>query len=77
MLSIYCGKKHYIRICVFLLRTSSTFSFLYPSFSQVHIAMLSKLFEGFLDDGPQYVLKLVVVVLTGIGLGTEKGRNCN
>jgi hypothetical protein len=39
--------------------------------------MLSKLFEGFLDDGPQYVLKLVVVVLTGIGLGTEKGRNCN
>ncbi len=34
--------------------------------------MLSKLFEGFLDDGPQYVLKLVIVVLTGIGLSTEK-----
>eukprot|EP00095_Tigriopus_kingsejongensis_P007483 maker-scaffold580_size130538-snap-gene-0.24 protein:Tk07483 transcript:maker-scaffold580_size130538-snap-gene-0.24-mRNA-1 annotation:"xk-related protein" len=27
-----------------------------------HLAALAKLFEGFLDDGPQFVLKLIVVV---------------
>ena len=26
---------------------------------KVHIAMLAKLFEGFLDDGPQYVTSLL------------------
>ena len=36
------------------------------------LAVLSKLFEGFLDDGPQFVLRLVVVVLFGIGIGHEK-----
>ena len=38
-----------------------------------HLARLAKLFEGFLDDGPQFVIKLVVVVLYGIGIGKEKG----
>ena len=36
------------------------------------MAVLSKLFEGFLDDGPQFVLRLVVVVLFGIGIGQDK-----
>ena len=40
---------------------------------RAHLASLAKLFEGFLDDGPQFVLKLVVVVLYGIGLSKEKG----
>ena len=31
------------------------------------LAVLSKLFEGFLDDGPQFVLRLVIVVLVGVG----------
>lgn len=35
------------------------------------LASLAKLMEGFLDDGPQFVLKLVVVVLYGIGLSTD------
>lgn len=38
-----------------------------------HLARLAKLFEGFLDDGPQFVLKLVVVVLYGVGLSDEDG----
>ena len=38
------------------------------------MAILSKLFEGFLDDGPQFVLRLVVVVLFGIGTKNEKGK---
>ncbi len=37
------------------------------------MAILSKLFEGFLDDGPQFVLRLVIVVLYGIGTGKDKG----
>lgn len=36
------------------------------------LAIMSKLFEGFLDDGPQFVLRLVVVVLFGIGIGQDK-----
>ena len=39
------------------------------------MAVLSKLFEGFLDDGPQFVLRLVVVVLFGIGIGQDKGES--
>ena len=39
------------------------------------LAVLSKLFEGFLDDGPQFVLRLVVVVLFGIGIGQDKGES--
>ena len=38
------------------------------------MAILSKLFEGFLDDGPQFVLRLVIVVLFGIGTKNEKGK---
>ncbi len=38
------------------------------------LALLSKLFEGFLDDGPQFVLRVVVVVLFGIGIGQEKRK---
>ena len=30
---------------------------------------MTKMFEGFLDDGPQFVLRLVVVVLFGIHIG--------
>ena len=37
------------------------------------MALMAKLFEGFLDDGPQFVLRLVVVVLYGIGIGTDRG----
>ncbi|CAB4056540.1 unnamed protein product [Lepeophtheirus salmonis] len=32
-----------------------------------------KLLEGFMDDGPQFVLKLIIVTLYEIGLGREKG----
>ena len=38
-------------------------------------AVLAKLFEGFLDDGPQFVLRLVVVVLFGIGTGKDGGEH--
>lgn len=31
------------------------------------LAILSKLLGGFLDDGPQFVLRLIIVVLFGIG----------
>ena len=31
------------------------------------LAILSKLLGGFLDDGPQFVIRVVVVVLFGIG----------
>ena len=51
-----------IALCVYSLVTSR----------RLHIASLAKLFEGFLDDGPQFVLKLVVVVLYGIGLSVER-----
>jgi hypothetical protein len=34
---------------------------------------MSKLFEGFLDDGPQFVIRLVIVVLFGFGMGKDKG----
>ncbi len=40
---------------------------------RVQLAALSRLFEGFLDDGPQFVIRVVVVVLYKIGLGTDKG----
>lgn len=33
---------------------------------------MTKMFEGFLDDGPQFVLRLVVVVLFGIHIGQGK-----
>lgn len=36
------------------------------------LAILSKLFEGFLDDGPQFVLRLVVFVLYGVGMSKDK-----
>jgi hypothetical protein len=35
---------------------------------------LSKVFEGFLDDGPQFVLRLVVFVLHGIGKENDRGN---
>ena len=35
---------------------------------------MAKLFEGFLDDGPQFVLRLVVFVLYGVGAGRERGE---
>ena len=38
------------------------------------LAVMTKLFEGFLDDGPQFVLRLVVVVLFGIHIGQGKGN---
>ena len=31
------------------------------------LAIMSKLLGGFLDDGPQFVIRVVVVVLFGIG----------
>ena len=31
------------------------------------LPILLKLFEGFLDDGPQFVLRLIVFVLYGVG----------
>ncbi|TRY76978.1 hypothetical protein TCAL_12031 [Tigriopus californicus] len=37
-----------------------------------HLAALAKLFEGFLDDGPQFVIKLIVVVFYRIGIGKDK-----
>ena len=37
--------------------------------------LLSKLFEGFLDDGPQFVLKLIIVVLYGIKEEEEEDGN--
>ncbi len=36
------------------------------------LAALAKMLEGFLDDGPQFVLRLIIVVLYDIGLGTDK-----
>ncbi len=35
------------------------------------LASLAKLLEGLLDDGPQFVLRLVIVVLYDIGLGRD------
>ena len=52
-----------IVLCIYTLTTGG---------KRLHVAALAKLFEGFLDDGPQFVLKLVVVVLYGIGLSSEK-----
>ena len=31
------------------------------------LAIMAKLLAGFLDDGPQFVIRVVVVVLFGIG----------
>ena len=43
---------------------------LYTGQSQtLELAVMTKMFEGFLDDGPQFVLRLVVVVLFGIHIG--------
>ena len=38
---------------------------------------MAKLFEGFLDDGPQFVLRLVVFVLYGVGQASDKGKSFN
>ena len=38
---------------------------------------MAKLFEGFLDDGPQFVLRLVVFVLYGVGQASDKGKPFN
>ena len=39
------------------------------------LPILAKYLEGFLDDGPQFVLRLIVFVLYGLGReGLDKGR---
>ena len=39
------------------------------------LPILAKYLEGFLDDGPQFVLRLIVFVLYGFGReGLDKGE---
>lgn len=59
---LFCYPAVPIGLCIYTLYTGQN----------MDLAKMSKMFEAFLDDGPQFVLRLVVVVLFGIHVGQRK-----
>lgn len=77
----YCLKKNILKKVLLLWKddnvifTSRCIFTLFKDSKFRELATLSKVFEGFLDDGPQFVLRLVVFVLHGIGKENDRGIN--
>jgi len=61
---LFCYPAVPISLCIYTLYTGQS--------QTLELAVMTKMFEGFLDDGPQFVLRLVVVVLFGIHIGQGK-----
>ena len=76
---LFCLRGLEKKPCEIAIRNSNAFQLfcrciytLYTDGQNLDLAVMTKMFEGFLDDGPQFVLRLVFVVLFGIHAGQGK-----